>query len=198
MSDRNTTGVNAAHGPVRLIAPLVIFAGIVGLFLLALFAGDPSKLPSALIGKSVPRFELPPVEGLFTDGRPIPGFTDADLAAGRVSLVNVWASWCAPCHQEHPFLTSLAERGEFALYGLNYKDKSSAARRFLGRYGNPFVAVGQDRNGRVAINWGVYGVPETFVVDGAGKIVLKHVGPIDGQVIETRLLPAIARARRNN
>jgi len=183
--------------PIRsrgLIAPFLIFAALTGLFLIALFSGDPSKLPSALLGKPVPSFTLPPIEGLRRGANPVPGFGATDLAQGRVSLINVWASWCAPCHQEHPFLTALGARGGFDLYGLSYKDEAIAARRFLGRYGNPFIAVGQDRTGRVAIDWGVYGVPETFIVDGAGTIVYKHVGPIDDEVIAQRLLPAIARA----
>ena len=180
-----------------LIAPFLIFAGLTGLFLIALFAGDPSTLPSVLIGKHVPAFNLPGVEGLRRGAKPVPGFGDGDLAQGRVSLINVWASWCVPCHREHPFLTALQERGGFDLYGLNYKDDAAAARRFLGRYGNPFRAVGQDSTGRVAIDWGVYGVPETFIVDGAGTIVYKHVGPIDEKVIDEALLPAIARAAAN-
>ena len=180
-----------------LIVPLAIFLGLTGLFLAALYAGDPSRLPSALIGKPVPAFTLPPVEGLVTDGAAVPGFGSADLARGRVALVNVWASWCVPCREEHKYLAALAVRGGFDLYGLNYKDDTAAARRFLGRYGNPFRAVGQDSSGRVAIDWGVYGVPETFIVDGAGRIVYKHVGPIDQEAIERRLLPAIARAERS-
>ena len=175
--------------------PLIIFGAMTALFFVALFSGDPSKLPSALIGKPVPEFVLPPVEGLKSGAGPVPGFTNQDLAQGKVSLVNVWASWCGPCHVEHPFLTQLAERGDIAMYGLNYKDSASAARRFLGRYGNPYQAVGQDDNGRIAINWGVYGVPETFIVDGSGAIVFKHVGPLDAEVIERRLLPAVEKAR---
>lgn len=181
-----------------VVTPLIIFAAITVLFFVALFSGDPSKLPSALIGKPVPEFALPPVEGLKGGAGQVPGFSNQDLAQGKVSLVNVWASWCGPCHVEHPFLTQLAERGDLAMYGLNYKDNASAARRFLGRYGNPYRAVGQDDNGRVAINWGVYGVPETFIVDGSGRIVFKHVGPLDADVIERRLLPAVAKARQQD
>ena len=137
-----------------VVLPLVFFAALTALFFVALFSDDPSKLPSALIGKPVPEFTLPPVEGLKNGADQVPGFTNRDLAQGEVSLVNVWASWCGPCHIEHPFLTQLAERGDIAMYGLNYKDNASAARRFLGRYGNPYKAVGQDDNGRIAINWG--------------------------------------------
>lgn len=175
--------------------PLALFAALAALFYVALYAGDPSRLPSALIGKPVPDFALPPLEGLLADGRPVPGFGTQDLARGRVSIVNVWASWCIPCHEEHPYLVILGERSGAPLYGINYKDDADAARRFLGRYGNPFVAVGVDASGRTAIDWGVYGVPETFIVDGAGRIAYKHVGPIDMTIITDRLLPAIKAAR---
>ena len=175
--------------------PLIIFAAITALFFFALFAGDPSKLPSALIGKKVPEFALPPLEGLKDDSGQVPGFSNQDLAGGKISLVNVWASWCGPCHVEHPFLVELAKRDDLAMFGLNYKDAPTAARRFLGRYGNPYQAVGRDGDGRAAIDWGVYGVPETFIVDGAGRIVFKHVGPLDADIIENRLLPAVKKAR---
>ena len=121
---------------------------------------------------------MPALEGLSDGTRPIGGFASADLAAGQVSVVNFWASWCVPCVQEHPLLVALKEQTGVQLYGVNYKDQAAAARRFLGRYGNPFAAVGVDGNGRAAIEWGVYGMPETFVVDGKGRIVYKHVGPI--------------------
>src|SRR5690606_36521106 len=119
-------------------------------------SGDPHTLPSVLIGKPVPQFSLPPVEGLVEKGAPVPAFQSADLNKGAVSIVNVWASWCVPCHQEHPCLTALAERSGAPLFGLNNKDDAAAARRFLGRYGNPYKAVGADGAGRVAIDWGVY------------------------------------------
>ena len=127
--------------------------------------------------------------------RPIGGFRSADLATGGVSIVNFWASWCAPCVQEHPLLIALKERTSVRLYGINYKDQSAAARRFLGRYGNPFVAVGTDANGRAAIEWGVYGMPETFVVSGRGEIVYKHVGPITPDALERNIIPAIRAAQ---
>lgn len=180
---------------LRMFTPLALFVGLAGLFFVGLYSGDPSKLPSALIGKPVPEFTLPPLEGLKETGRQVPGFSHGDLTKGEIKLINVWASWCIPCHAEHPFLTVLKEKSGAKLYGLNYKDTTSAARRFLGRYGNPFAAVGVDSNGRTAINWGVYGVPETFIVDGNGRIVYKHVGPIDNRVIAERLLPAIEKAR---
>lgn len=180
---------------LKLIVPLAVFAAIAVLLFVGLRSGDPSKLPSVLIGKPVPEFTLPPLEGLVRDGKPVPGFSNADLARGKVSVVNVWASWCIPCHKEHPYIVSLGERSGAPLFGLNQKDETAAARRFLGRYGNPFAAVGVDRNGAVSIDWGVYGVPETFIVNGKGHIVHKHVGPIDDKIIEEELLPVIEKAR---
>lgn len=172
------------------LLPVAVFFGLAVLFYVAIFGGDPSELPSALVGKPVPEFDLPAIESV-----DVPGFTHEDLAQGRVTLVNVWASWCVPCRQEHPLLEELARQSGVEIFGLNYKDSPDAAQRFLATLGNPFARVGADRNGRVAIDWGVYGVPETFVVDGSGRIVLKHVGALDGVSIETRILPAIARAR---
>lgn len=179
----------------RMALPLLFFVGLAGLFFFGLRAGDPSKLPSALIGKPVPAFTLPPLEGLRADGKQVPGFSDADLAQGRVTIVNVWASWCIPCRAEHPFLVQLVRDSGAPLYGLNYKDGTEAARRFLGHYGSPFAAVGVDSSGKTAIDWGVYGVPETFIVSGEGKILYKQVGPIDGSIIAKRLMPVIEKAR---
>lgn len=181
-----------------VLIPLVAFIILSGFFLYALQSGDPSRLPSALIGKPVPSFKLPPVEELLADGQPVPGFSDKELSGGQVSVVNVWASWCVPCHAEHPFLEKLAELSKAPLYGINYKDKAGDARRFLGKLGNPFVAVGADVKGRVGIDWGVYGVPETYIVNGEGKIVYKHVGPLNRKVIEDRILPAIEAARASS
>jgi cytochrome c biogenesis protein CcmG/thiol:disulfide interchange protein DsbE len=178
-----------------LLWPLAIFAILAGIFAFALRSGDPSKLPSALIGKPVPNIALAGVEGLSDGTRAIGGFTGADLAAGQVSVVNFWASWCVPCVQEHPVLVALKEKTGVRLYGVNYKDQAAAARRFLGRYGNPFAAVGVDGDGRAAIEWGVYGMPETFVVDGQGRIAYKHVGPIGADALEAKIIPAIRAAQ---
>lgn len=177
------------------MVPLIIFAVIAGLFAFALTSGDPSKLPSALIGKPVPATEFPALEQLVENGRPVPGFTSADLAQGQVSVVNFWASWCLPCVEEHPLLIELKKRTDVALYGVNHKDQPTSARRYLGRYGNPYTAMGTDRTGRSAIEWGVYGMPETFVINGRGEIAYKHVGPISAESLERQLLPAIAAAR---
>lgn len=175
--------------------PALIFAAIAILFGFALTSGDPSKLPSALIGKPVPQTEFPALEGLQNAGAPVPGFTSADLGHGKVSVVNFWASWCGPCIDEAPLLIELEARSGVDLYGVNYKDQTTSARRFLGRYGNPYKAVGTDQAGRGAIEWGVYGMPETFVVGANGTIAYKHVGPISKESLEGKLLPAIEAAK---
>ena len=180
----------------RLMMPLAIFAALAALFAFALSGGDPSKLPSALIGRPVPLTEFPPLEGLLHNGQPVAGFSAADLAKGQVSVVNFWASWCVPCIEEHPLLITLKERTGVALYGVNYKDQAEAGRRFLGRYGNPFSVVGVDGNGRGSIEWGVYGVPETFVVGRDGTIVYKLVGPVTPANLDSVLKVAIEKALR--
>jgi cytochrome c biogenesis protein CcmG/thiol:disulfide interchange protein DsbE len=184
-----------ARRRLSLLLPLLVFAALSGLFWFALQGGDPSTLPSALIGKPVPQFTLPPVEGLERDGTAVPGFANSDLATGTPTIVNVWASWCIPCHDEHPLLMALAKEPGLRLFGISYKDDPAAARRFLGRYGDPFQRVGADRNGRVAIDWGVYGVPETYVITGDGKIALRHVGPLTEDAIRDKILPLVQPPR---
>jgi cytochrome c biogenesis protein CcmG/thiol:disulfide interchange protein DsbE len=176
-----------------LLLPLVLFLALAALFLFRLGAGDPAKLPSALIGRPVPDTALPPIAGLTRDGTPVPGITHADFQ-GAVTLVNVWASWCVPCHDEAPLLMKLAEDQRIRIVGINYKDQPDNARRFIGRYGNPFAAVGADANGRASIDWGVYGVPETFVIDRAGRIAYKLVGPISQSNLEAVLKPQLEKA----
>ncbi len=170
------------------------FVALAAVFAVQLLSGrDVSTIPSALIGKQAPETVLPPVEGLVRDGAPVPGLNSADFK-GKLTLVNVWGSWCVPCRQEHPLLMEIAKDERIRLVGLNYKDKPENARRFLGELGNPFAAVGADRAGRSAIEWGVYGVPETFLVDQTGKIVYKHVGPFTAQSVRDDLMPAVAKA----
>lgn len=186
---------NKPPAPRRWIwtIPLVLFVALSGLFFLRLYAGDPSRLPSALIGRQAPATALPAIAGLERDGKPVPGIDGAGFK-GAVTLVNVWASWCVPCHDEAPLLMQLAENKDLRLVGINYKDAAENARRFLGRYGNPFAAVGVDPSGRASIEWGVYGVPETFLVGRDGKIAFKLVGPITPENLAQRLQPAIAKA----
>jgi cytochrome c biogenesis protein CcmG/thiol:disulfide interchange protein DsbE len=173
--------------------PLIVFTALAGLFLLRLHGGDPSKIPSALIGRPAPQTVLPALEGLVNNGVPIPGLDPAAFK-GKVSVVNVWASWCVPCHDEAPLLTALAKDKRLQIVGINYKDSPDNARRFLGRYGNPFSMVGVDGNGRGSIEWGVYGVPETFVVGREGTILYKLVGPVTANNIDTVLKPEIEKA----
>ncbi len=178
----------------RLIVflPLALFLALAMLFYMQL-GGDKSRVPSVLIGRPAPETVLPPVEGLERDGKPLPGIAPA-LFSGQVTLVNVWASWCVPCHDEAPLLHRLAQDKRIQIVGIDYKDQPENARRFLGRYGNPFVAAGADTNGRASIEWGVYGVPETFIVGRDGKIAYKLIGPIAPENIETELKPAIEKA----
>jgi cytochrome c biogenesis protein CcmG/thiol:disulfide interchange protein DsbE len=174
-------------------APLAIFLGLATLFagyLIAttFFGYQRDTLPSALIGRPAPATTLPPLEG-----RAGPGLTPDLLTAPGVKVVNVWASWCGPCRVEHPHLMALAAQG-ITVHGVNYRDEPSAARGFLAELGDPYAAVGADRTGRAGVEWGVYGVPETFVIDGEGRIAFKHVGPIQNDDLERRILPAIRAA----
>ncbi len=178
--------------PLLVILPLAVFLALAGLFFVRLYAGDPSHIPSALTGRAAPALNLPPLAGLSDKGAAVPGITTADLA-GKVGLVNVWASWCVPCREEHPVLMELARDPRILLVGLNYKDQPDNARRFLGTFGLPYAAVGVDPNGRAAIDWGVYGVPETFVVAPEGTIAQKFVGPLTEQTVRDTLMPLIAR-----
>lgn len=186
--------IETPRSPLRFL-PLVLFGLLAALFLVRLFAGDASRIPSALIGKPAPQFDLPALAGL-TD---TPGFATADLRKGHVSVVNIFASWCAPCRQEHPILMALTRDEKIKgagveLYGLSYKDEASNALGFLKEEGNPFQRVGVDPAGRTAIDFGVYGVPETFVVKGDGTIAYKFIGPLTPSAVATTLLPEIQKA----
>jgi len=176
-----------------MVLPLIVFLGLAALFWFRLGDGDPSKIPSALIGRPAPQTILPPLDGLASDGKPVPGI-DPVAFKGKVSIVNVWASWCVPCHDEAPLLTGLGKDTRVQLVGINYKDSPENARRFLGRYGNPFGMVGVDGNGRAAIEWGVYGVPETFIVGRDGKIAYKLVGPITPDNLDSVVKAEIDKA----
>ena len=180
---------------VLVFVPLVAFAALAALFFYRLGAGDPSRLPSALIGHPIPATNLPPLPGLERDGKPVPGLTNATFE-GAVTVVNVWASWCVPCHDEVPFLEQISKDQRIQLVGMNYKDAPDNARRFLNRYGNPFAAAGRDEAGRASIDWGVYGVPETFLVGRDGRIAYKLVGPITADNLARTLKPEIEKALR--
>ncbi len=173
------------------LLPALLFAGLVAYLAYALRPErDPSAVPSALIDKPAPEFDLPPLH----DGQP--GLARADLTAadlaGKPVLVNFFASWCVPCRAEHPLLMELSQMSGITLYGIAYKDKPEAATSFLAELGDPFDRVAQDADGRTAIDFGVYGVPETYVIDGQGRIRFRQVGPLYPEMLETELLPLLA------
>lgn len=172
------------------LVPLAVFVGLGGVFAVRLFSGRPDVLPSTLINKPVPVFSLPPVEGLAGD----PGLSDRDLKTGKVTVVNFFASWCPPCREEHPQLLELAKDERITLYGVDLRDPPEDARRFIARAGNPFAAIGADRSGRVSIDWGIYGAPETFIVKGDGTILFKQIGVITPEVLQKVIRPKIEAA----
>jgi cytochrome c biogenesis protein CcmG, thiol:disulfide interchange protein DsbE len=173
---------------VLAFAPIVVLVGLVWLFM-ANINRDPNYVPSVMLEKPVPVFDLKPVDGLDR-----PGFDSAALK-GQVTLVNVFASWCIPCREEHPLLMELSKTG-VPIYGINQKDAPENVRAFLESLGNPYEKIGADSNGRVSIDWGVYGVPESFVVNADGIITYKHTGPITAQSLKDSVLPAIKAAAK--
>lgn len=182
----------AARRRLVFLAPVLVFAALAGAFLWGLRPErDPRVLPSALIDKPVPDFEAGPLAN--TD---VPGLAASDLRSGQVSLVNFFASWCIPCQAEHPVLMDLAAAGSVAIRGINYKNKPVEARQWLARLGNPYDRIGVDVSGRIGIDWGVSGVPETFIVDREGRIRYRHWGPIDGRAMKDIILPLVAELQR--
>jgi cytochrome c biogenesis protein CcmG, thiol:disulfide interchange protein DsbE len=176
------------------LLPLLLFLALAGVFLMQLTSGrDTSVIPSALIGKPVPTLALKPLDGAVKNGKPVPPLT-SEAIRGKLTLVNVWASWCVPCRQEHPVILGLSTDERLNVVGINYKDKNDAALAFLGELGNPFSAIGVDPKGAAAIDWGVYGIPESFLVGPDGTILYKHVGPFDDASVRGELLPAIEKA----
>jgi len=175
----------ARVSPLMVLPPL-IFAGLAAMFVWGMNREDPDALPSAFQGKQAPAVAVTPLGDL-------PAFADADLRDGKVKLVNFWASWCAPCRVEHPNLEKMAADG-VAILGVNYKDKPEAALGFLAELGNPYAAIGADESGRMGIDWGLYGVPETFVIDGDGNVVLRFPGPITERVLASDIRPAMEKA----
>jgi cytochrome c biogenesis protein CcmG/thiol:disulfide interchange protein DsbE len=173
------------------ILPIAGFAVLAFFLFKSLWAPPPDLVPSALLNKPVPRLVLPGLDAQSA------GFTTADLAAGHVSVINVFASWCAPCRTEGGQLAQLAKLPGVALYGMTQKDKPASTRAFLDEVGNPFSKISRDDDGSASIEWGVYGVPETFVVDGKGIIRLKYVGPLSDAVLKSQVMPAIKAAQAN-
>lgn len=174
------------------VLPVVIFFALATVFLVRILSGDDiSQVPSVLINKAAPSFSLEALPGLMEESAAVPGFETADLQ-GQVSLVNIFASWCVPCRQEHPYLVELAKRDDLQIVGINHKDEPDNALEFLVELKNPYDRVGIDRDGRISIEWGVYGVPETFVVDAQGCVRAKHIGPLTPVALEQNILPMIA------
>ena len=193
MSTASSEAPDQKRRHVLLLLPLIVFLALAALFLVRLWSGDPSRLPSALIGKPAPHTDLPALAGLERDGKAVPGLSNAAFQ-GELTLVNVWASWCVPCADEVPFLEKLSKDKRIKLVGINYKDPTDNARRFLNRYGNPFVAVGVDASGRTSIDWGVYGVPETYLIGRDGTIAYKLVGPVTADNLVNTIEPEIVKA----
>lgn len=167
--------------------PAAVVGGLMWAFAVFLQQGPPGFLPSQLVGKAAPEFTLPPLD------EEAQSFTRAELAQGRPTVINFFASWCTPCRVEHPTLQAMAARGDITLYGIDYKDDPEKARAFLDELGNPFGRINEDRDGRVAIDFGVTGVPETFVVDGNGVIKAHYAGPLSDAVVQGLILPALAK-----
>jgi cytochrome c biogenesis protein CcmG/thiol:disulfide interchange protein DsbE len=196
MSDTKAPPPPTSRGRSRYVLallPLLVFGGFAAIAAKMLYEQDVngldvSAIPSALIGTKAPALALPPLEG-----SNVPALTDAAIT-GKLTLVNVFASWCVPCRQEHPMLKELSKDRRLNIVGINYKDKADNAVRFLGELGNPYAAIGIDPNGRAAIDWGVYGIPETYLVGPDGTILYKKVGPIDVTTYERELIPAIESA----
>jgi len=178
------------------LLPVLLFAGLAGAFTISLLSGPANILPSALINKSVPQFTLPSLGDDENVTSTIPGLKTEDLIKGKVTVVNYFASWCPPCRYEHPVLMRLNRMNIVKLVGISQKDDPVKSMKFLNELGNPYSAVGVDRNGRVSIDWGVYGLPETFIVDGQGRIRYKYVGPISNQFLDSKIIPEIEKARR--
>ena len=174
----------------QYLAPVAIFL-VVAAFLYWGLSLNPRQIPTALKSKPVPEFNLPPVQGRTL------GLSSSDLRQGEVTLVNVFASWCVPCRIEHPLLMTLKEKGEVAIHGLNYKDQPSQAAAFLDQLGDPYTRTGTDLSGRVGIEWGVYGVPETFVIARDGRIACKHIGPLTGDDVNEKIMPLVRELKAN-
>ena len=198
--EERTADAPAERGGIRVkpavVLPLIVFVVVSGFFIWGLMKGDPRRIPSVLIGRPAPQFDLPPLAGARTpDGKVVPGLSTADLKTPGIKMVSFFASWCVACRQEHPFLMELARRGTIPIVGIAYKDEPAKSLAWLEELGNPYSRIGVDRRGRVGIDFGVYGIPETFFVDGRGRIVYKYIGPLSPRAWERDVLPALEKAR---
>ena len=170
------------------LVPAILFVALLVLLAVGL-TRDPRLVPSPLVGKSAPEFDLPPLPGRSD------GLSNADLA-NKVSLVNVFASWCVACRDEHPLFMKMEAQGILPIQGINYKDRPEDAERWLAQLGDPYTRIGADRDGRASIEWGVYGVPESFLVDGNNRIVYKHIGAVTPKALEEIILPLVEKLRK--
>jgi len=176
------------------LLPLTVVA-VIGYFAYQGLSGDPRKLPSAFIGKPAPAFALEPLPGRAPAPHGVAGgLSDGDLKTGKPVIVNVWASWCIPCVAEHPLVDRLAEEG-YTVHGVNYRDRPADAAGWLAKLGDPYAKVGTDPEARASLEWGVYGVPETFVVDGAGVVRFKHAGALTPEIVNNEIMPILKETR---
>lgn len=185
---RMKKGTDSSHIRAEHYIPIIVFAVLAGVLGWGLTV-DPKAVPSTLIGKPVPEFILPPVKGRTL------GLSSGDLR-GEVSLVNVFASWCTACLQEHPIFMRLKEEGTVPIHGLNYKDPQDGAARWLSKHGDPYTRTGADVSGRIGIEWGVYGVPETFVIGKDGHVQYKQIGSVTAEILQKKILPLIERLKQ--
>ncbi|VAV86435.1 Cytochrome c-type biogenesis protein CcmG/DsbE, thiol:disulfide oxidoreductase [hydrothermal vent metagenome] len=174
------------------LLPVTLFGALVLVFFIGLTQGDTfKKLPSVLIGKPAPTLDMEPVENLVINGKQVPSFKGEELRDGKVTVVNFWASWCVPCRQEHPQMITLGKMPGIKLFGINYKNDPADAAQFLRQLGSPYAAIGSDFRGRAGIEWGVVGLPETYIVDGKGVIRYKFIGPISKRALEEGFMPKL-------
>lgn len=192
MTEQTETEEKPRRSILLALLPVLLFGALVLVFFIGLTQGDTfRKLPSVLIGKPAPTMDMEPVEGLVIDGKQVPSFKGADLKSGKVTVVNFWASWCVPCRQEHPQMITLGKMSEIKLFGINYKNDPADAGQFLRQLGSPYAAIGSDFRGRAGIEWGVVGLPETYIVDGKGIIRYKFIGPISERALKNGFMPKL-------
>ena len=178
--------------------PLIVFGALAVFFYVQLNSGrNANEVPSVLIGTKAPSLNLPPLEGLKHKGTQVPALTDGEIS-GKLALVNVFASWCVPCRQEHPLFMSLSRSNEVPIYGINYKDPPDQAAAWLDDLGDPYTRIGADHDGRAGIEWGVYGIPETYVIAANGTIAYRHVGPLTQSDIDNTLLPLVRELQQRH